>query len=110
MCPVRLLKLWYTRVYSEDLEQYVFARTAGALPRRRASFVRRLRLRLTAVAPRLGLDSSEFDPSNCAPFFPYLGTWSLGVPKKVPKYKIRLHSCKLLSGCPKYKIRLGVLI
>jgi len=64
LCPVRLLKLWYTRVYSGDPEQYVFARTAGALPRRRASFVRRLRLRLTAVAPRLGLDSSEFDATN----------------------------------------------
>jgi hypothetical protein len=63
MCPVRLMKLWWLRVYSGDPKQFLFARTAGALPRQRASFVRRLRRRLEAVAPRLGLRPEEFDAS-----------------------------------------------
>lgn len=64
LCPVRLMKLWWLRVYSGDPKQFLFARTAGALPRRRASFARRLRRRLQVVAPRLGLDADEFDPTR----------------------------------------------
>jgi len=61
LCPVRLLKLWYLRVFSGDSKQYLFARAAGALPRMRQSFTRRLRGRMAYVGPALGYSGDEFD-------------------------------------------------
>jgi len=64
LCPVTLLKLWYLRVYSGDAQQYLFARAAGALPRQRASFTRRLRTRMRRAGTDLGYTPTEFDVSN----------------------------------------------
>ena len=59
-----------TRGFSTDafllhpLAPESIARGAGRMPRLRASFTRRLRERLTRIAPQLGANSDEFDATR----------------------------------------------
>ena len=64
LCPVTLMKIWFTLTHSgraEDNVQYLMAPSRFERPMSRAVFTRRLRARLVAVAPLLGMDGADFD-------------------------------------------------
>ena len=67
LCPVLLMKMWFNMTHSgsrEGNKQYLMSTSVMGEPLSRSAFTRRLRTRLTAIAPVLGFDATAFDASK----------------------------------------------
>jgi hypothetical protein len=65
-CAVRLLLAHYHATFNGDPEAHIWVDASGA-PRLRNAFTARLRLRLLAAAPRLGMTAAEMNVMGFAP-------------------------------------------